>query len=280
MLLLGGSGYIGTHLSRKLKSNGFSKVFVGSRNSSGTGGVGLDITDVSSVRQIKAGNFDFIVNLTGQISRPIDACLNQNTLGIQNLIAACGEHSTLVHLSSVGVYGSGESVDESSPCNPETPYSALKLAAENLLVNGLDQHQRLIVRLSNIYGSSQPKGVFAYLKKSALSDAFLEFNNDGTLVRSFLHVEDLVSGLLALLEKNEEIQSPIVNIVGKDRYTVTQLIELFEGKFHVSYRKQFDPIKPYDNMLSISDRIFRQMTDFKEQYSLDTYIDELVDHAN
>lgn len=280
LLLLGGAGYIGTHLSQKLKSNGFSKVVVGSRHAPSVGGIKVDITDKSSAQQIRAGGFDFIINLTGQISRPIDACLHQNTLGIQNLVAACGENCTLVHLSSVGVYGSGASADETSLCNPETPYSTLKLAAENLLINGLDPNQRLVVRLSNIYGSSQPKGVFAYLRRSALSDNFLEFNNNGSLVRSFLHVEDLASALLVLLNKNEEIQSPLLNIVGKDQYSVVQLIELFEEKFKVEYRKQFEPIKPYDNMLSISDQIFRNLTNFKEQYSLNTYIDELVDHAN
>jgi nucleoside-diphosphate-sugar epimerase len=280
ILLLGGGGYIGTHLFQKLKSQGYSEVTIGSRSVSEIGGLKVDIEHPSSIKIIRDGRFDFIINLTGQISRPIESCLNQNTLGIQHILAACSDFSTLVHLSSVGVYGSGEYADESSPCNPETPYSTLKRVAENLVIHGLPDHQRLVVRLSNIYGSSQPKGVFAYLKRSALSDRRLEFNNDGSLVRFFLHVEDLAAGLIALLHCNSEIQSSLINMVGKDRFSVLELIGLFEEKFQGSYHKEFEPVSPYDNLLSISDQIFRNMTNFKEQFSLTTYINDLLTYAD
>jgi len=246
----------------------------------GNGDLQLDISQDDSVGKIKDRGFDFILNLTGQISWPITACLRQNTLGIQHMIAACSQVSTFIHLSSVGVYGSGQWADETSVCNPETPYSALKLVSETLVLDGLPEHQRLVLRLSNVYGASQPKGLFAYLKRSALSDKFLEFNNNGSLTRFFLHVEDLSNGLIELLKKNTEIQTPVVNLVGRDQYSVLQLIALFEDKFKVAYRKQFEPVKPYDNMMSISDHVFRNLTDFEEQYKLDTYVDELIDHVD
>lgn len=280
ILLLGGSGYIGSHLSQKLKNLGFSKVTIASRSIPEQEGLRIHIEDPSSIEKIREGRFDFIINLTGQVSRPIEPCLIQNTVGIQNLIAACSSFSTLIHLSSVGVYGSGEFADENSACNPETPYSTLKRVAETLICHGLPVHQRLIVRLSNIYGASQPKGVFAYLKRSALSDRLLEFNNDGSLVRFFLHVEDLAEGLISLLRKYEFIENETINLVGKDRFSVLDLIALFEEKFKVIYQKELEPIRPYDNMMSISDQNFRKLTNFEEKYSLNTYITDLVSYAH
>ncbi len=280
ILLLGGDGYIGTHLSRKLNTHGFLHVTSASRSAKNPGSLRIDLENSDSVGQIREGNFDVVINLTGQITRPINSCLVQNTIGIQHLISACVDSGLLIQLSSVGVYGSGDFAEENSPCNPETPYSTLKLVAERLILNGLPENRRLILRLSNIYGSTQPKGVFAYLKRSALGDQVLDFNNDGSLLRFFLHVEDLCEALVKVLENYQSNESPILNIIGKDRFNIHQLIDLFEEKFKVKYQRNFEPVCPYDNLLSISDGEFRKLTNFEEKYSLESYVNELVNYAH
>lgn len=276
ILLLGGNGYLGSHFSAVLEKVGFSNIFLGSRKGEGAHHLKLDICSPESVQLIREGNFEFIFNFTGQISRPIQACLLQNTLGIQHLIQACGDHTKLIQLSSVGVYGSGDFVDESHICQPETPYSTLKLAAEELILAGMKPENRLILRLSNIYGSTQPKGVFAYLLRSGLSDQVLDFNNDGSLFRFFLHVEDLSQAMLMVIENMEWGTTPTLNMVGSDHFNVHQLIDLFEKNLGFLYKRNFEPIKPYDNMMKISDKVFRDLTGFEERYTLETYIKELV----
>jgi nucleoside-diphosphate-sugar epimerase len=276
ILLLGGNGYLGSHFSAVLEKIGFSNIYLGARSAEGLRHLALDITSPHCVHLIRQEDFDFIVNFTGQISRPIQACLLQNTLGIQHLIQACGEHTKLIQLSSVGVYGSGDFVDESHTCQPETPYSTLKLAAEELILAGMKPENRLILRLSNIYGSTQPKGVFAYLLRSGLSDQVLDFNNDGSLFRFFLYVEDLSQAMLQVLENMDWGKIPILNMVGSDHFNVHQLIDLFEKNLGFHYERNFEPIKPYDNMMKISDKVFRDLTGFEERYTLETYIKELV----
>lgn len=279
-MLLGGEGYIGTHLSRKLKSKGYSRVFLASRSAMMPGSLKIDVESPTSIDLIRKGEFDLIINLTGQVSRPIESCLLQNSLGIQHLIASCSDSCVLLQLSSVGVYGSGEFADENSHCNPETPYSTLKRVAERLILDALPEKRSLILRLSNIYGSTQPKGVFAYLKHSAQSDQVLDFNNDGSLLRFFLHVEDFAEALTLILENSEKIDSPVFNVVGKDRYNVHQLIDLFEENFKVKYQRNFEPVKPYDNMMAISDSHFRTLTNFNEKYTIRSYVNELVNYAH
>ncbi|TXE08795.1 NAD-dependent epimerase/dehydratase family protein [Algoriphagus aquimarinus] len=276
ILLLGGNGYLGSHFSAVLEKIGFSNIFIGSRKGEAARHLKLDICTPESVQLIREEKFDFIFNFTGQISRPIQACLLQNTLGIQHLIQACAEHTKLIQLSSVGVYGSGDFVDESHACQPETPYSTLKLAAEELILAGMNPENRLILRLSNIYGSTQPKGVFAYLLRSGLSDQVLDFNNDGSLFRFFLHVEDLSQAMSQVMESMEWGKTPILNMVGSDYFNVHQLIDLFEKNLGFHYQRNFEPIKPYDNMMKISDKIFRDLTGFQESFTLETYIKELV----
>ncbi|MEB2785125.1 NAD-dependent epimerase/dehydratase family protein [Algoriphagus persicinus] len=276
ILLLGGNGYLGSHFSAVLEKVGFSNILIGSRKGEGARHLTLDICSPDSVQLIREEKFDFIFNFTGQISRPIQACLLQNTLGIQHLIQACAEHTKLIQLSSVGVYGSGDFVDESHTCQPETPYSTLKLAAEELILAGLKPENRLILRLSNIYGSTQPKGVFAYLLRAGLSDQVLDFNNDGSLFRFFLHVEDLSQAILMVMESMDWGKTPILNMVGRDHFNVHQLIDLFEKNLGLHYQRNFEPIRPYDNMMKISDKVFRDLTEFEERFTLEAYIKELV----
>ncbi|WP_296705874.1 NAD(P)-dependent oxidoreductase [Algoriphagus sp.] len=276
ILLLGGNGYLGSHFSAVLEKIGFSNIFIGSRKGRGARHLNLDICSPDSVQLIREEKFDFIFNFTGQISRPIQACLLQNTLGIHHLIQACAEHTKLIQLSSVGVYGSGDYVDESNDCQPETPYSTLKLAAEELILAGMKPENRLILRLSNIYGSNQPKGVFAYLLKSGLSDQVLDFNNDGSLFRFFLHVVDLSEALVSVMVEIEWGETSVLNMVGSDQFNVHQLIDLFEKNLGFHYQRNFEPIKPYDNMMKISDKIFRDLTGFQESFTLENYIKELV----
>lgn len=277
---MGGEGYIGSHLSQKLTTHGFSRVYSASRTANNPGSLKINIENPSDVDQIRNAKFDVVINLTGQITRPIESCLTQNTVGIQHLVSACADSTVLIQLSSVGVYGSGEFAEENSPCNPETPYSTLKLVAERLILNGLPEDRRLILRLSNIYGSTQPKGVFAYLKRAAGSDQVLDFNNDGSLLRFFLHVEDLCQAIVQVLENYNKIKNPALNIIGKDKFNIHQLIDLFEEKFKVKYQRNFEPVKPYDNMRSISDDRFRNLTNFEEMFTMESYVHELVNYAH
>lgn len=280
ILLLGGEGYIGTHLFQTLNTYGFSRVYSASRSGRNPTSLKINIENPSDIDRIRDSKFDVMINLTGQITRPIESCLVQNTVGIQHLVSACADSAVLIQLSSVGVYGSGDLAEENFPCNPETPYSTLKLVAERLILNGLPVDRRLILRLSNIYGSTQPKGVFAYLKRAAGSDLVLDFNNDGSLLRFFLHVEDLCQAIVQILDNYDKIKDPILNIIGKDRYNIHQLIDLFEEKFKVKYQRNFEAVKPYDNMLSISDDRFRNLTNFEEMFTLESYVHELVNYAH
>ncbi|MHA7129402.1 NAD-dependent epimerase/dehydratase family protein [Algoriphagus namhaensis] len=277
ILILGGNGYLGSHLLSALHRQGYHSVKVGSRNAEGKDALKLDLTASEVVSKIQEEQFDFIFNLTGQISRPIHSCLEQNTTGINHLIAASQGQSKLIQFSTVGVYGGGEMADEDSPCEPETPYSTLKLVAENLIQNNIPADQRLILRLSNIYGSSQPKGVFAYLLRSGLSDQILDFNNDGSMTRSFLHVEDFAEATVTLMEKYQwGNDSPVLNLVGPDCFSLQELIDTFEQELGFRYQRNFDPVKPYDNMKSISDKAFRSLSGYQDKYRLKAYIKSLV----
>lgn len=273
--MVGGSGYLGSHFSKFLKKKGFNQIWVASRTGTTQHQLKLDILSEASINLIRDQSFDFVFNFSGQISKPIGPCLRQNSIGILNLIRACEGKSKLIQLSTAGVYGTGEFADELTTCQPDTPYSTAKLMAEGLIEDRLSPEDRIILRLSNIFGSSQPKGIFAYLIRSAKSDRVLNFNNDGSLFRFFLHVDDLSRALYSVIESQPWSEFPTLNLIGKDHFNIHQLIDLFEDTLGIRYQRNFDSIAPYDNMLNISDKKFRDLTGFEEKYSLESYIKEL-----
>lgn len=112
-----------------------------------------------------------------------------------------------LHVSSPEVYGSCEgTVTESAPVNPSTPYAASKAAADLLLQTYRKQFgfPLLTVRATNVYGARQqlfkiiPRSVI-YLKTGRM----IELHGGGKAVKSYIHIRDVSSGELAILEKGE-----------------------------------------------------------------------------
>ena len=148
--------------------------------------------------------------------------------------------------------------------------------AEKLFINSLDPKSYTILRLSNLYGEKQLKGVFAYLNKSANSNRDLEFNNNGSLVRYFLHVQDCAKIIFKLVQI--ENLSAVYNLLGKDRFNLKELIQLFESINKVTYKVNFAPIEPYDNALLISDNKMQELIPYMHQMNIKTYLKNFGSH--
>ncbi|MFC3415192.1 NAD-dependent epimerase/dehydratase family protein [Algoriphagus hitonicola] len=281
ILLVGGTGYLGSQLKLSLSQEGFKQVFISSSKEKGKGIIQLDLLNKSHVSAIRDMDFDFIINLTGQVSNPIDSCLKLNSLGMENLIQICTGKSKLIHLSTVNLYGTGEGFDETTVPQPETPYSTLKLVSEKFLMEKGDKTGFSIIRLSNLYGGKQPKGIFAYLFRSALNrELSLHFNNDGYMVRNYLHVEDAAMGIINLAQKTNFENKEIYNFVGRDELSIRELIGKFENIFNLNFQVRFSNQKAWENSLDISDQKFRTLTGFKEKFLLEDYIKKLKADAH
>ena len=89
------------------------------------------------------------------------------------------------------------------------------------------------------------KGIFAYLLKSYHSDRKLDFNNDGTMIRFFMHVIDCADIIVEVV-KNGSING-IYNIKGQEKYSVRNLVKQFEKRFGIVFNKKFSDKKPWEN---------------------------------
>jgi nucleoside-diphosphate-sugar epimerase len=91
-----------------------------------------------------------------EVSKPPEYFEEVNVTAVGRLVELCERHRVqrLVHCSSVGVFGSLESLpaDESSPCNPTIAYEKTKLAGEEALHRAVTDLDFVILRPAWVYG--------------------------------------------------------------------------------------------------------------------------------
>jgi nucleoside-diphosphate-sugar epimerase len=276
VLILGGSGFLGRTMFSHLRLLEDIELVCGDVLDPEMDRVKfrhIDMLDSKSSALIR-NQFDVIINCTGQVTTPINTCYKLNSLGIDNIISSVKDTDTkVIHVSSVSIYGSCHIADEHTAFNPETPYSTCKAYSEYLLSSKLNPDQLAIVRLSNLYGYGQNKGILSYLIKSYKTDRELHFNNDGSLVRYYLNVEDCVTNLAKFFLDRNNFVSGVYNLLGNDRYTVIELIKLVERITKIEFLKHFDSIKPYDNTLIIHDEAIKSKFQLEFSHSVKAYLD-------
>ena len=218
-LVLGGAGFIGSHLAEALAQEGHRvKVFDRPH---------VDRLLLFSQRGFEIFTGDFlnpqalIPALRGTevvfhlVSTTLPKTSNDNplydvesnVLGSLRLLALCREHGVrkLVFVSSGGtVYGLPRAlpVDEGHPTEPICSYGIHKLVVEKYLhlahrLHGLDY---CILRPANLYGPRQrldiAQGAVAVFLDRALRDQPIQIWGDGSVVRDYLYVGDAVEAIL------------------------------------------------------------------------------------
>ncbi|MBK0398689.1 UDP-glucose 4-epimerase GalE [Limibaculum sp. M0105] len=236
VLVTGGAGYIGSHMVLALRDRGEDVVVLDTlatgRREAVPGDVPLvvgDVADRALVRDlIPRRGVDAIVHFAGStvvpdsVANPLAYYAN-NTIGSHALIseAVAAGLGAFIFSSTAAVYGSGEGrpVAEDAPTLPESPYGASKLMTETMLRDADAAHglPHVCLRYFNVAGAdpagragqSTPRAT--HLIKVACEAAtgqragITVFGTDyptpdGTCVRDYIHVSDLIDAHLAALD--------------------------------------------------------------------------------
>jgi dTDP-glucose 4,6-dehydratase len=228
-IVLGGAGFIGSHLVDRLLARGDEVVAVdslltGRRDNADRNGGNprYRFLQHDICRPIPLeGRAEAVFNLASPAS-PIDyAKLPLETLDVgsigtrQALDLARKTGATLIHASTSEVYGDPlehpqreEYFGNVNPIGPRSCYDEAKRFAEALVTSYALVH-RLPVRIARIFNTYGPRMraddgrvVPVFVAQALRGEDFTVFG-DGTQTRSFCYVDDLVSGLLALQEKGD-----------------------------------------------------------------------------
>jgi len=196
-----------------------------------------DVCDEALVSELMGRGVDVVVNFAAEthVDRSIrDArpFIEANIVGTHTLLAAAEKHGVgrFVQVSTDEVYGSlGQSgrFTESSPVQPNNPYSASKAAADMLVRSFHHTHgmNTVITRCTNNYGPFQfPEKAIPVFVGNALADRPIPVYGDGLHVRDWLYVEDHCRAIEAVMERGRP--GEVYNIGGGNELPNIELARL------------------------------------------------------
>lgn len=182
---------------------------------------------------------DIVIHGADNNSNDSAALIRTNILGTQNILEACVKWQVerILHVSSDTVYGPVESAkeDETVP-NPTTLYAASKLSSE-LLVKAANKTSGLkydIVRLGSSYGPrQQTRNFIPTAVKGILENKEMVFIAKGDAAKEWTFVEDIYSGVMAVLAKGPSNQ--IYNISSGSEFTYLEVFQEICNVFERGY---------------------------------------------
>ncbi len=245
--VIGGCGFIGSHLVDRLVGRGpvtvFDNLSVGKRDFIGAhldeGRAALvigDALDFEALRSAIEGH-DVVFHLAanpearwGLERTRLD--LEQGTIATYNALEAArlSRIERFVFASSGTVYGNvAEPCDEMDLGHlPISLYGASKLAGEALVsayVECFGMRGR-ICRFGNVVGPRGTHGaILDFCKKLKAHPDYLDVLGDGAQAKPYLHVTDCADGILAVLDRAEE-ELAIYNLAPPDVTSVARIAEL------------------------------------------------------
>jgi nucleoside-diphosphate-sugar epimerase len=235
LLVIGGTGFIGSHLVSAALSSGF-EVTVLSKNRPTVNkkikGVDYLESDINNLSQLKnqliSRVFDYVVNLSGYIDHTsfLDGgkiAIDTHFNGVQNIVQSLNRTALrkFIQIGSSDEYGTLPSPQiETMRESPISPYSLGKVASTHLLqmLYKTEKFPSVILRLFLVYGPGQDdKRFIPQVIKGCLSKVKFPAST-GRQIRDFCYIDDITRGILISLE-NDKINGEVINLAsGKSIY--------------------------------------------------------------
>lgn len=313
ILITGGAGFIGFHLSKKLLENNFFVVVIDNLNDyydvelknarlnilkkyKNFSFYRMDIVNKNELLDLFDSNkFDIVINLAAQagvrysIDHP-DSYINSNIIGFFNILECCRAFPVkhLLFASSSSVYGKNRKVPYKTTDNVDHPvslYAATKKSDEllayaysnlyNIKVTGL--------RFFTVYGPfGRPDMAYFSFTNDIIDNKVIKVFNNGDMYRDFTYIDDVVTSIINLLDKvpledENGVAYKIYNIGNNNPVKISDFIEILEKELKKKAKKIYLPMQPgdvYETYADIDD--LKKMTGFAPKTSLNEGLHKFV----
>lgn len=261
ILVTGGLGFIGSHLSEELIARGYSvRVLDCKKNPEFKPNCEImagDITNEASVQKALKG-IDAVFHLAAQVSvvrsveNPLGTVKN-NVDGTVLLLdgSAKAKIGNFIFVSSSSVYGEPQRlpVDEGHPFNPKSPYAASKLSGEFFAKAFHDLYGLPVscMRFFNVFGPRQQgeyAGVIQIFINRVRQGKPPAIFGDGTQTRDFVYVKDVVDATIKAGEKKLPFEA--FNIGSGTQKTVNEIAETVLAHYKSNLKPVYAPPRPGD----------------------------------
>jgi len=246
ILVTGGAGFLGSHLAGKLLDQGHDVICVDNFYTGSKANL-IPLMDYKNFELIRHDvtfplyvEVDEIYNLACPASPvhyqsdPVQTT-KTSVLGAINMLGlAKRTGAKVLQASTSEIYGDPEVHPQTenywgrvNPIGARSCYDEGKRCAETLF---FDYHKQnnvkiKVARIFNTYGPNmhpQDGRVVSNFIVQAIQGSTISIYGDGSQTRSFCYVDDLISGLIALMNSNDEVIGPI-NLGNPNEFTILQL---------------------------------------------------------
>lgn len=248
VLVTGGAGFMGSHISEELIKDGYDVVVLDDLSGGFEDNVPEravfvrgSINDVELVDRLFAEHkFEYVFHLAAYAAEGLSHFIRRfnytnNLIGSINLTNASIRHNTkcFVFTSSIAVYGSNQvPMTEDLTPEPEDPYGVSKYAVELDLktAHELFGLNYIIFRPHNVYGERQHIGdkyrnvIGIFMNKIMKGEPLVIFG-DGEQQRAFSHIAD-VAPVIARSVHNVDALNQVFNVGADIPYTVNKLAQV------------------------------------------------------
>ena len=282
ILLTGADGFIGSHLTETLVRQGFDvRAFV-FYNSFGSWGwldhcsndvkghfevISGDIRDPYIVKKSMMG-CDYVLHLAALIAIPYSyespsSYVETNICGTLNIIQAAKELGTrrIIHTSTSEVYGSARTVPitEEHPLQGQSPYSATKIAADQLVNSFYTSYGLPVITLRpfNTFGPRQSA-------RAVIPTIITQLSTEGSVfelgaltpTRDFTYIEDTVSAFVSAI-RSEKGVGEVFNVGSNFEISIGETAKIIAELMGISS----EPITDQERIRPVNSEVNRLWAD-------------------
>lgn len=308
VLVIGGGGFIGSHLVAELLKHPVGEVIIYDNFTRGKMTniehslndercsiypFGGDIRDTDILNKAMEG-IDYVFHLSAMwLLHCKDfprTAFRVNIEGTYNVLEACVKNNVkkLIYSSSASVYGDAVEVPmtEDHPFNNTNFYGATKIAGESMCTAFNDRYGLEVIglRYMNVYGPGQDQhavysGVVPIMLNKIAAGETPIINGDGSQAYDFIYVEDVARANIASLESDQKFG--YYNVGTEVQTSIKELCETILQLKNSDLKVQYKPYAADDARQFVQNRIgsrqkAEQEIDFKFKYSLTEGLQKLI----
>lgn len=281
IILTGAAGFIGSHLAKRLLSEGHTVIGIDNLNDyydvrlkndrlkelehfENFNFILCDIADKADVNKIfSEAKADIVINLAAQagvrysIENP-QAYIDSNITGFFNILEACRNNPVkhLVYASSSSVYGNSDKVPfsvEDRVDNPISLYAATKKSNELMAYtySHLFGIPATGLRFFTVYGpAGRPDMAYFSFTKKILADEPIKLFNYGELERDFTYIDDIVEGIMNIIpsppKETNGARAKVYNIGNNAPVPLKEFVAALEAAIGKKAVIEYLPMQPGD----------------------------------
>lgn len=251
----------------------------------------IDLSDRKKLPDIFNNNsIHTVVNLAAQagVRFSIDSpfsYVDSNLMGFSNLLECCRKYpiNKLVYASSSSVYGddSQQPLNENSKSISQKSFYAVTKRANELMANNYSDLfgiEAIGLRFFTVYGPWGRPDMAPYLfSKAIINGKSINVFNKGELYRDFTYIEDIVDGIVKVLELNKKVGHKILNIGNGNPIKLLDFISILEGCLEKKAKKNFIEMQQGDVYKTWADlNEIKLLTNYEPKVNLSKGIKEFV----